>query len=205
MAGCTRYELESKRYEIEKEYYLAEKLVEQYGVKPELRTADDYFQLVRGYLAVHNRFLELFPSLPRRDSLELPEMEASFLGGRSLLKASSLLMTAEQFDSAEVLLRQILDAPYYSLNHRFDALLALGKVAENQARWVDAERYYLRLLEEYYPPVEAEGRPANDVLTLPRAIVEHYAGIGDQQAAAAKAEWAINYYKGIVDSFHRCH
>jgi TolA-binding protein len=43
--------------------------------------------------------------------------------------------------------------------------------------------------------------PAMDVITLPKAMVEHYQSIGDTATALQKADWAISYYQKIVSSY----
>ena len=58
-----------------------------------------------------------------------------------------------------------------------------------------------RLLDLFYPPVVDKIFPAMDVITLPKAIVEHYQSIGDTATALQKADWAISYYQKIVSSY----
>ncbi len=199
--GCSSYEIESKRYQVEKVYFEAEKLVTNYSVKPELRTRDDYYRLVDAYMLVYSRFNENFPNLSATDSLRQPESEAVYLAGKALLSASALLLSAESVDSARSLLTLVINSPIMPRQHHFDALFAAGNVAEQQGLWTEAEAFYLRLLKEYYPPVVRGILPNENVIDLPQKLAKHYADAGDRDEAIRKAHWAIDYYKTIIDSF----
>ena|GEM_PF-1287598 len=199
--GCSGYEVEHKRYQVEKEYFEAEKLVDTYSVKPELRTRDDYFLLVSAYMQVFNRFAENFPNLTTLQNLSEPEVEASNLAGKALLSASALLLSAESVDSAKKVLDYIINSPVMLKQHHFDALFAAGNIAEQQGNWPSAENFYLQLLKEYYPPVVRGILPNTNVMELPKKIAEHYADANERDEALKRARWSIDYYEGIVDSF----
>jgi TolA-binding protein len=199
--GCSGYELEHKRYQVEQTYFDAEKLVTNYSVKPELRTPEDYHRLVDAYMLVFARFQENFPSLTTADNLSQPESEAVYLAGKSLLSAAALLLSAESVDSAKSLLAYVIASPFMPKQHHFDALFAAGNVAEEQGDWTHAEQFYLRLLKEYYPPVVHGIMPNNSVIELPRKLASHYVDMGDREEALKRSYWAIDYYKGLVDSF----
>ncbi|MGB5106017.1 MAG: tetratricopeptide repeat protein [Candidatus Zixiibacteriota bacterium] len=201
LLGCSGYELESKRYQVEKAYFEAEKLVDNYSVKPELRTQQDYYLLVDAYMAVFRKFSENFSNLTTADNLAPAAADASNLAGRSLLSASALLLSAEAIDSAKNVLDYIINSPIMLPPHRFDALYAAGNIAEQQGRWFDAEQLYLQLLKEYYPPAIRGTLANNNVMELPKKLAEHYADIGEREEARKRALWAVDYYKGIVDSF----
>lgn len=199
--GCSGYEIEQKRYEVEKAYFEAEKLVDNYSVKPELRTRDDYFLMITAYMKVFNRFNENFPNLNNLQNLSEPEAEAANLAGKALLSASALLLSAESVDSSKRVLEYIIASPVMFKQHRFDALFAAGTIGEQQGNWQTAEDYYLRLLKEYYPPVVRGVLPNTNVMELPKKIAEHYADANERDEALKRARWAIDYYEGIVDSF----
>lgn len=201
MLSCSSYEPEGRRYQIEKTLFEAEKLNQTYAVKPELRTAQDYHNLVAGYRKVYDDYRRLFPDLAGKDSLTETEKEATFLAGKALMTAATMLMSGDQLDSAAAIFDLVLGTNYFAPRHRNEALLSSGKIAERQGRWIDAEKNYLKLLQLYYPPVVNRVLPAVDVVELPRTIVEHYQAVGDSATAMQKIEWAIHYYQGIVDSF----
>ena len=201
LLGCSGYELESKRYEVEKAYFDAQKLVDNYSVKPELRTQQDYYLLVNAYLGVFHKFAENFPNLTKLDDLKPAEADASNLAGRSLLSASALLLSAEAIDSARSVLEYIINSPVMLKPHRYDALYAAGNIAEQQGRWFDAEQLYMLLLKEYYPPAIRGTLPNSNVMELPKKIAEHYVDIGEREEARKRAIWAVDYYKGILDNF----
>ena len=201
LVSCSGYQPEAKRYQVEKAFLDAEKAVTNYGVKPELRSAEDYLNLVSGYQKVYSLFETLFPNLESKTSLSTTEREAAFLAGKALVVAANLLVTGGQPDSAVVILNQVIATKYFSPQHQSEALLILGRTSERQGNWVDAEAAYARLLELFYPPVVDKMFPAMDVMTLPRAIVEHYQSVGDSATAMQKADWAISYYQKIVSGY----
>lgn len=200
VSGCGGYEAESKRYEVEKAFFQATKTVENYQVKPEMRGREDYLKLVDAYVAVYARFRELFPNLNVRDSLGLAEQEAAFFAGRAMTGAGALLILGDQDDSAAAIFQKIIDSPHFLRQHRFDAMLAQGRLAERQGRWLDAEDLFMELVREYYPPVERGVYPKEDVIILPSVIAQHYRAINDEASAMARAGVAINYYKAMVDT-----
>ncbi len=199
LASCSNNELEGKRYSVEKAYTQARRMVDNYSVKPELRSTDDYYQLVTAYLGVWQKFEKLFPNITAGDSLARPEMEAALYAGRSLMSASGLLLQADQLDSATTILNLILDNNIYPQQQRFDAMLTQGHIAAEQGRWLDAEKLYDQLLKEHYPPFQRDGYPDMSVLNLPSTIVQHYLDADDQAEAEAKANWAIGYYSKLAE------
>lgn len=199
--GCAGYEVEQKRYQVEKAYFEAEKLVDNYSVKPELRTRDDYYLLVNAYLQVFHRFTENFSNLTSLDKMSVPEADASNLAGKALLSASALLLSAESTDSARQILNYVITSPIMLKQHRFDGLFASGSIAEQQGNWDEAEKFYLQLVKEYYPPVVRGVLPNTNVIELPQKIADHYADANERDEALKRARWAIDYYEGIVDSF----
>ncbi len=199
--GCSGYEIEQKRYQVEKAYFEADKLVDNYSVKPELRTRDDYYLMINAYMQVFNRFKENFSHLTSLQNMSQPEADASNLAGKALLSASALLLSAESTDSAKSVLEYIINSPVMLNQHRFDALFAAGNIAEQQGRWADAEQLYLQLLKEYYPPVVSGVLPNSSVMELPKKIAQHYADANEREEALKHARWAIDYYEGIVDIF----
>ncbi len=199
--GCSGYEIEQKRYQVEKAYFEADKLVDNYSVKPELRTRDDYFLMINAYMQVFTRFKENFAHLTSLQNMSQPEADAAHLAGKALLSASALLLSAEATDSARSILEYILDSPIMLKQHRFDAFFAAGNIAEQQGRWADAEQLYRQLLKEYYPPVVGGVLPNSSVIELPKKIAQHYADLNEREEALKQARWAIDYYEGIVDSF----
>ncbi len=201
LVSCSGYQPEAKRYQVEKAFLDADKAVTNYGVKPELRSTQDYLNLVSGYQKVYSLFETLFPNLESKTSLSTTEREAAFLAGKALVVAANLLVTGGQPDSAVVILNQVIATKYFSPQHQSEALLLLGRTAERQGNWIDAEAAYAKLLELFYPPVVDKIFPAMDVMTLPKAIVEHYQSIGDTATALQKADWAISYYQKIVSSY----
>ena len=199
--GCSGYEPENKRYQVEKSFFEAEKLVDNYSIKPELRTHDDYFVLVNAYLKVFDRFRTNFPNVTSLETMSQTELEAANLAGRALLSASALLLSAESSDSAKSLLDFVINSPFMPKQHHFDALFAAGNIAEQEGRWPKAEQLYLRLIKEYYPPVVRGALPNANVMELPKKLAEHYADAGEREEAIKRARSAIDYYEGIVDSF----
>jgi tetratricopeptide (TPR) repeat protein len=200
LLSCSGYQQEAKRYQVEKTFFEAEKLTQSYSVKPELRTAQDYFNLVAGYRKVYTVFLELFPDLAGKSELTKTEQEAAILAGKALTTAADMLVSGDQYDSALTMLEPILTKDFFAPRHRNEALMQQGKIAEQQSRWLDAEKSYLRLLEAYYPPVLNRIYPAIDVIEIPRGIVDHYLSSGDTTMAMQKADWAVRYYQGIIDT-----
>ncbi|MCK4857320.1 MAG: tetratricopeptide repeat protein, partial [candidate division Zixibacteria bacterium] len=192
------YELEGKRYQLEKAFFEADKRMQNFNVKPELRTAADFTYLVDGYRQVHLLFTELFPNMASSDSLHPVEMEAAFIAGRALLRAGSIFIGGDQVDSARAILDQVLETDYFALKHHHEALLLAGHVAKRQGRWLDAENYYMELLRSYYPPVVNGILPVIEVLELPKTIVGHYGALGDRETAAEKANWAVTYYHNLL-------
>ncbi|MCX6830941.1 MAG: tetratricopeptide repeat protein [candidate division Zixibacteria bacterium] len=201
LVSCSSYQPEAKRYRVEKAFLDAEKAVTNYGVKPELRSTQDYLNLVSGYQKAYSLFETLFPNLESKSSLSTTEQEAAFLAGKALVVAANLMVTGGQPDSAVATLNQIIETKYFSPQHQSEALLLLGRTSERQGNWVDAEAAYAKLLDLFYPPVVDKMFPAMDVMTLPKAIVEHYQSIGDTAIALQKADWAISYYQKIVSSY----
>jgi TolA-binding protein len=201
LVSCSGYQPEAKRYQVEEAFVDADKAVTNYGVKPELRSTQDYLNLVSGYRKVNSLLQSLFPDLGSKTSLSTTEQEAAFLAGRALVVAANLMVAGSQPDSAVAILNQIIETKYFSPQHQSEALLLLGRTVEQQGNWVDAEAAYSKLLDLFYPPVVDKIFPAMDVITLPKAIVEHYQSIGDTATALQKADWAINYYQKIVSSY----
>jgi TolA-binding protein len=203
LVSCSGYQPEAKRYQVEKAFLDAEKAVTNYGVKPELRSTQDYLNLVAGYRNVSSLFETLFPDLGDKTSLSTTEKEAAFLAGKALVMAANLMVSGGQPDSAVVILNRVVETKYFSPQHQSEALLLLGRTSERQGNWVDAESAYSRLLGLFYPPVLDKLYPATDVMILPRAIVEHYRTIGDSATAMQKADWAISYYEKIMSDYPR--
>lgn len=201
LAGCSGFQAENKRYQVEQAYFAADKLTQNYSVKPELRTERDYAALADAYLEVYYTFQKNFPDLNPQDSLELAALEASNLAGKALLSASALLMSSNHADSAKRILEFVINSPVMLNQHRFDALYAAGRVAEQEGHWSEAERYYMELLKKYYPPMVQGGNPNSDVIELPKKITQHYVDMGDTEQASQKVRWAIGYYEGILDSY----
>ncbi len=201
LVSCSSYQPEAKRYQVEKAYVDADKSVENYGVKPELRSSEDYLNLVAGYLKVNSLVETLFPDLPSKTTLTTTEQEAAFLAGKALVVAANLMVTGGQLDSAVMILNKVIEAKHFSPQHQSEALLLLGRTCEQQGNWVDAEAAYTRLLDLFYPPVVDKIFPAMDVISLPRNVVEHYETVGDTATAMQKADWAIGYYQKIVGSY----
>jgi tetratricopeptide (TPR) repeat protein len=199
LLSCSSYQPEAKRYQVEKAFLDAEKAVTNYGVKPELRSTEDYLNLVSGYRKVYSLFETLFPNLVDGASMSTTEKEAAFLAGKSLVMAATLMLSAGQQDSALALLNQVINTKYFAPQHHGEALLMLGRISELQGNWVDAEGAYYKLLEIFYPPVVDKLYPAMDVITLPRTIVEHYQSIGDTATALQKGDVAISYYQKIIN------
>ena len=69
LVSCSGYQPEAKRYQVEKAFLDAEKAVTNYGVKPELRSTQDYLSLVSGYQKVYSLFETLFPNLESKTPL----------------------------------------------------------------------------------------------------------------------------------------
>ena len=127
LASCSAYGPEAKRYQVEKAFYDAEKAVANYGVKPELRSPEDYLNLVSGYRKVYSLFETLFPDLGGKETLSRTEQEAGFLAGKALISAANLFMTGGQLDSAAMLLNKVIDTKCLSPQHHNEALLLLGR------------------------------------------------------------------------------
>ncbi len=199
--ACSAYQPDAKRYQVEKAFFAAEKAVTNYSVKPELRSSQDYLNLVSGYRKVYAIFEEEFPGLDSKDSLTQTEKEAAMIAGRAQLTAADLLLSAGEVDSAMVILHRVVNTKYLSPQNRSQALLSIGRNYERLGDWEDAEKSYTQLIEMYYPPVVNGFFPAMDVIALPRQIVEYYATIGDSLTADKKADWAEQYYQKIISSF----
>lgn len=201
LVSCSGYQTEAKRYQIEKAFVEADRAVNNYQVKPELRTAEDYMNLVGGYRKVNSLFLTLFPELANKSDLSTAEKQAAYLAGKSMVIASNLMVTAGHSDSAIAMLNDLLAAKYLSPEHQHESLLLLGRTEEQQGNWVDAESAYSRLLDQFFPPVLDKMIPAMDVIILPKTIYEHYQYVGDTLTAKQKADWAITYYDRILKGY----
>lgn len=198
LCGCGSYRAEAKRYELEKALFEANKRFETFSVKPEMRTTSDFAYLVDGYRKVDRLFNEYFPDIGGKDSLTQTEREAAFLAGRALSIAATTFIGGDELDSASAILTTIINTPYFSQDHRNQALLLAGNIAKRQGRWLDAEDDYMRLLTSFFPPVTNGVYPAVEVLDLPQDIAKHYVALGDDDIAAEKVDWAIGYYSKIV-------
>ena len=196
--GCQSYSAEANRYELEKMLYEADKRLQNFSVKPEMRTAADFTYLVDGYRQVFNRFRDLYGEPEMSGDLPVPEQESGFLAGRAMMLAASVFIGGEQLDSAMVILDQAIAAPYVWPRHKHEAHLLAGRVAQRLGNWVDAESHYTRLLHSYYPPLVDSLYPNMEVLELPKTIVRHYASFGEPEIAQAKADSAITYYTSIL-------
>jgi tetratricopeptide (TPR) repeat protein len=196
--GCGSYKEEGERYQLEKALFNANKRMESFSVKPEMRTTSDFVYLVDGYRKVYQLFLSYFPDLANKDSLTTTEQEAAFLAGRALSTAATTYIGGDELDSANAILQLIIDTPYFAKDHHNQALLLSGRIANNQGRWLVAENEYLQLLKSFYPPAVNSIYPAREVIELPQTIVAHYVALGDQDMAQDKVNWAIGYYSSLV-------
>jgi tetratricopeptide (TPR) repeat protein len=198
VAGCQSYDIEAKRYELEEMLFEADKRLQSFSVKPELRTTADFAYLVEGYRGVFEKFRELFGEPTVGDSLPVAEQESAFLAGRAMMLAASIFIGGEELDSAAVILNQAIDAPYVWSRHKHEAHLLAGRVAQRLGSWLEAESHYTRLLHNYYPPVVNRIYPNVEVLELPKTIVTHYAAFGEREIAQAKADSAVAYYQSLL-------
>ncbi len=196
--GCGSYKEEGERYQLEKALFNANKRMESFSVKPEMRTTSDFAYLVDGYRKVYQLFLSYFPDLADKDSLTQTEQEAAFLAGRALSTAATTYIGGDELDSADAILQMIINTPYFARDHHNQALLLAVHIANDQGRWTDAENDYTELLKNFFPPAVNGVYPAKEVIELPQTIVAHYVTLGDQDMAQEKVNWAIGYYSHLV-------
>lgn len=198
VVGCQNYDVEAKRYKLEELMSDADRRMQNYSVKPEMRTAEDFSYLVAGYRAVYQKFTELFGEPTVGPELPQPEQESAYMAGRAMMLAASIYISGEEYDSAAAILNQAIDAPYVWSRHKHEAQMLAGRVAQRQGKWLEAEAHYTRLLHNYYPPVVDSIYPNVEVMQLPTTIVQHYAAFEEKEEAQAKADSAITYYKSLL-------
>ncbi len=200
-AGCgnTRH---PALFDIEKLYYDAQKAEDKkLGIKPELATDDDYQEIIDAYMRVVDRFEESFSYLREKDSFDVDESKAASMAGESLLQAARLYQLSGKKDKCKEILAEFSERFPRNRNHKAVARLQLGRMEEDAGNQKEAEKIYLKLLEDYYPPADLELRPNGDVLDLPVRIAKLYHEIGDTAKTEYYLNYAEKYYQGIIDKF----
>jgi tetratricopeptide (TPR) repeat protein len=198
--GCSRDSAEKIRYDMEKLVYMAGKISERINIQPQLATTADSLALKSAY----DKILAYYEEY--RNHTEVIE-------NKNILDDMNRMAVAAQFQLARYhTAKRLADsviADYRRIGNDIPAKrddiisanLALAIMFRNLYVFDSTFAIYDRLLQEYYPPLDAEGRVNKDLIAIPVDKIKIQRVLDDESKYQAFIRDAIDYYQRIQDEF----
>ena len=202
LLSCGGYESESSVYQIEKLHAQAITLEEtRLGIKPELATEEDFAEVIAAYKLVVDKYQELFPQINQKEKLSEQERIASGLGGLSLLRMAELNIVSGDTIAAKANYADVEVHFPNNYTHLRVAWLSLAKIFDIEQKYNKVEQLYLKLLEKFNPPADAQLNPYMDIIALPVQLLRFNKLSENQDKIEHYTDYALDYYQKLRDKF----
>ncbi len=188
------------RYQAEKMYFQAEKQTDAASIRPELNTPETAGKLRADYREIIDFCYNSLDSLDSaRYAVERSELgEIAF---RAATRLSQLYYIQRQSDSAVVVLNRLLNTVELSGLARISGYLNYGRTLQASGNWDSALTVYQYAVDNFYPPLDAEGRIVTNLFDLPGQILGIYNRLGDSLSAVMALDHAEYYYRDLIKDY----
>jgi tetratricopeptide (TPR) repeat protein len=200
LAGCSKNPALEYRYNTEKLYYEADRLVDEAQIRPELNDQETNQRIEAAYARVIDYGQT---ALSEIDPAEYPTEhgELATLVFHSTTRLGQFLFADARYDSSEVLMQSLLDLESLTPYQRMYAQVNLAQVLQAQGNWDSCVALYNRAVESYYPPLNDNGEVVYKLLNVPAHIYRIYARISDTADAQEAFLRAETYYRELTTDF----
>lgn len=188
------------RYQLEKEYHQAEKMLEEARSFQQVLKPEQLDQLIPVY---NNLVDHCFMALDTIDREQTPveANEINYLTYQSASRLSQLYFAAKTFDKSIELFNRLLEKGNLSLENEMMTRINLAQTYQTAGNWDKALEIYNQSFEKYYPPLLKSGDIIFPVFNMPSNIFRQYLSQGDKQKAEIEFEKAEEYYLGFTRDF----
>lgn len=202
LAGCSKNPALEYRYNAEKLYYEADRLVDESQIRPDLNDPETAQRIEAAYARVIDYGQSAMAEI---DPAEYPAEYADLatLVFHSTIRVGQYLFADARYDSSEVLMRSLLDLQSLTPYQRMYAQINLAQVLQAQGAWDSCVALYNQAVESYYPPLDDNGDIAYKLLNVPAHIYRIYASISDTADAREAFLRAETYYRELTTDFNQ--
>lgn len=192
--GCSSPESVRLRYDAEKLYHQAEKLLTDAEVRQQLRN-DAVTREVRDAFgaALASAYLALDKVDQASDSAEY--MQLSQIALRSASRLSQFFYTLRRYDTCTVILNDLLGRLKLPALETAVTWVNLGQSLQATGQWDSAITVYNKATDLVDPPIDMRGDIITPVFSLPAQIHEIYSRVGDSAHALQQYAMAVTYYE----------
>lgn len=200
LVSCADNKAVRLRYEAEKKFHQAQKLLTDARIKPELTDP----LTMKGIATTFGEVLEFcYQTLDSIDATSSPveHREVQHLIFQSSSRLSQLFFSYKRYDTCAAILNRLLDRVQLDEPLLLTSYINLGQALQSNGAWDSALAVYDNALQRYYPPIDDSGKVMLPLFNIPRHIFGVVNMIGDSAEAADQFTQAEQYYRRLSDSF----
>jgi tetratricopeptide (TPR) repeat protein len=198
LAGCDSNPALRQRYNAEKILHQTEKLRENAWLVPGTIPSETRKEIADGYGEV----LEIaYGALSTLDSARAGAIytELGSIAFQASTRLSQEYYGVRRFDTSIAILGRLLtDAPLADWQ-QLETLINYGKALQANGDFEHAVQIYDRATTRFYPPIDPNGELNFRLFQLPMQIYQIFRQVGDDEAAIARFDQAVEYYTQIAN------
>lgn len=188
------------RYQLEREYHLAEKKLEEARSFQTVLTKEQLTELIPLFSELVDHCFISYDSINSEQS-PVEFNEINYLTFQAASRLSQLYFANEEYENSLELYRRLLKNGNLSLENEMMTRINLGQTYQTSGHWEQALEIYNDCLERYYPPVLKSGDIIFPVFNIPSNVFRQYLNQGNMQQAQIELQKAENYYLGFTEKF----
>jgi len=188
------------RYQAEKKFYEAEKLLKDSQLKKEKPDENILKTIAARYRDLNEYCLASLKSLDK-EANPVEHRELAELTFRSSTRLSQLYYSTKQYDSSLAILEHLMATVTLESNRLVSTRLNMAKTIQASGDWEKAQSVYNDLIETYYPPVDDTGGVVYELFNLPAHIYRMTTYLRDSLAITRESGNAELYYRKLIDEY----
>jgi tetratricopeptide (TPR) repeat protein len=200
LVSCSTNEAIQFRYEAEKRFYQAEKLLSNTRIKPELINPQD----MRAIATRFGEALEFcYQALERIDSSSHPVeyREVQYVAYGASSRLAQLFFSFKRHDTCITVLNRLLDKVQLDDPQLLMTYLNLGQALQAAGLWDSALTIYDYALERFYPPLDDSGVVVRSLFNMPVELFRVVNMVGDSAQADERYQKALAYYGRFITEY----
>ncbi len=195
--SCSDNSAAIRRYAIERQYFLADKMVKDAQIRPELNDPQLNSRIRKAYAdLLISCYAALDSTDKAKDSVEY--FELGMLTYRSGVRLSQMLFAARRYDSCGAVIKKLTATVALPRVESAGAQVLLGQSAQGAGKLDSAIADYRRAITILDPPVSPDGNVVFSVFNVPAQMYRIYQRIGDSTKRRQAFAEAESYYQHLT-------
>jgi tetratricopeptide (TPR) repeat protein len=190
------------RYEVERKYFLADKLTKAAQIRPELNEPGTNVKIRAAYADLVSFCYASLDSVDKRaDSIEYREI--SQLTYHSAIRLAQYLFASRRFDSSSAVVSKLETTIALPPREASGAKVLMGQALQAMGKLDSAVAVYNSAVSLFIPPLEQGGNVFFTVFNVPAHVASVYAQTGDSAKFRRAFTRAESYYRNLATSAPR--